>query len=223
MTEQPKAPAPAPEQQQQQQHSAYPPPVLQEGMPPPGAYMMLGPPGVVYMHPPPPQGQAFQTPSASATASQPAMSRPKRKQVKMACTNCAAACKRCDEARPCERCQKYGIAGLRKNKAGGADGQSYSAGPPPALPPRPPAPPRLLPLAPRPHATPTRGVPLPHLLPAPLHDAPARLPITFLHPRRRSAGRKSTARLPTRTHINTNTLTSILTSSTPNTHTRTPG
>jgi hypothetical protein len=26
----------------------------------------------------------------------------------MACTNCASACKRCDEARPCQRCQKYG-------------------------------------------------------------------------------------------------------------------
>jgi hypothetical protein len=27
----------------------------------------------------------------------------------MACTNCANACKRCDEARPCERCIKYGV------------------------------------------------------------------------------------------------------------------
>jgi hypothetical protein len=26
------------------------------------------------------------------------------------CQNCANACKRCDEARPCQRCQKYGIA-----------------------------------------------------------------------------------------------------------------
>ncbi|KAG6881367.1 hypothetical protein C0993_001763, partial [Termitomyces sp. T159_Od127] len=25
------------------------------------------------------------------------------------CTNCASACKRCDESRPCERCIKYNI------------------------------------------------------------------------------------------------------------------
>jgi neural Wiskott-Aldrich syndrome protein len=35
------------------------------------------------------------------------------------CTNCASACKRCDEARPCQRCQKYGLGdscvdGVRK-------------------------------------------------------------------------------------------------------------
>jgi neural Wiskott-Aldrich syndrome protein len=40
------------------------------------------------------------------------------------CTNCAAACKRCDEARPCERCIKYGIAdacvdGTRKERKKG--------------------------------------------------------------------------------------------------------
>jgi len=40
------------------------------------------------------------------------------------CTNCAAACKRCDEARPCERCSKYGIAdtcqdGVRKERKKG--------------------------------------------------------------------------------------------------------
>ncbi|CAO3692912.1 unnamed protein product [Umbelopsis ramanniana] len=34
----------------------------------------------------------------------------KRKQVKNACTNCQKACKKCDEARPCPRCVKYGIA-----------------------------------------------------------------------------------------------------------------
>ncbi|KAJ7081544.1 hypothetical protein C8R43DRAFT_1052760 [Mycena crocata] len=32
----------------------------------------------------------------------------KRKQVKNACTNCQKACKKCDEARPCLRCVKYG-------------------------------------------------------------------------------------------------------------------
>ncbi|KAJ2958232.1 hypothetical protein NUW54_g14545 [Trametes sanguinea] len=50
--------------------------------------------------------------------------KPKRKQVKMACTNCASACKRCDEARPCERCVKYGLAetcvdGVRKERKKG--------------------------------------------------------------------------------------------------------
>ncbi|GAN10034.1 hypothetical protein MAM1_0314c09568 [Mucor ambiguus] len=35
---------------------------------------------------------------------------PKRNQVKNACTNCQKACKKCDDARPCPRCEKYGIA-----------------------------------------------------------------------------------------------------------------
>ncbi|KAF8905214.1 hypothetical protein CPB84DRAFT_1771915, partial [Gymnopilus junonius] len=40
------------------------------------------------------------------------------------CTNCANACKRCDESRPCERCVKYGIAdtcidGQRKERKKG--------------------------------------------------------------------------------------------------------
>ena len=35
--------------------------------------------------------------------------RPKRRQVKNACTNCQKACKKCDDARPCLRCVKYGI------------------------------------------------------------------------------------------------------------------
>ncbi|KAI8980465.1 hypothetical protein BDB01DRAFT_851753 [Pilobolus umbonatus] len=34
----------------------------------------------------------------------------KRKQVKNACTNCQKACKKCDDARPCPRCMKYGIS-----------------------------------------------------------------------------------------------------------------
>ncbi|KAI9360832.1 hypothetical protein DFJ73DRAFT_60480 [Zopfochytrium polystomum] len=34
---------------------------------------------------------------------------PKRKQVKNACMNCQKACKKCDNARPCERCVKYGF------------------------------------------------------------------------------------------------------------------
>lgn len=35
--------------------------------------------------------------------------RSKRRQVKNACTNCQKACKKCDDARPCLRCVKYGI------------------------------------------------------------------------------------------------------------------
>ncbi|TDL27192.1 hypothetical protein BD410DRAFT_782266 [Rickenella mellea] len=33
----------------------------------------------------------------------------KRRQVKNACTNCQKACKKCDDARPCQRCVKYGL------------------------------------------------------------------------------------------------------------------
>ncbi|KAK4510630.1 uncharacterized protein ATC70_005061 [Mucor velutinosus] len=40
----------------------------------------------------------------------PAEAPPKRNQVKNACTNCQKACKKCDDARPCPRCEKYGIA-----------------------------------------------------------------------------------------------------------------
>ena len=36
--------------------------------------------------------------------------RSKRRQVKNACTKCQKACKKCDDARPCFRCVKYGIA-----------------------------------------------------------------------------------------------------------------
>jgi hypothetical protein len=35
--------------------------------------------------------------------------RPKRRQVKNACTNCQQACKKCDDARPCMRCVTYGL------------------------------------------------------------------------------------------------------------------
>lgn len=34
----------------------------------------------------------------------------KRRQVKNACTNCQKACKKCDDARPCLRCVKYGVS-----------------------------------------------------------------------------------------------------------------
>lgn len=36
--------------------------------------------------------------------------RSKRRQVKNACTHCQKACKKCDDARPCLRCVKYGIS-----------------------------------------------------------------------------------------------------------------
>ncbi|KAF4615075.1 hypothetical protein D9613_002861 [Agrocybe pediades] len=36
--------------------------------------------------------------------------RVKRRQVKNACTRCQKACKKCDDARPCLRCVKYGIS-----------------------------------------------------------------------------------------------------------------
>ncbi|KAF8626179.1 hypothetical protein AX15_005065 [Amanita polypyramis BW_CC] len=39
----------------------------------------------------------------------PQPQRAKRRQVKNACTNCQKACKKCDDARPCLRCVKYGI------------------------------------------------------------------------------------------------------------------
>ncbi|KAI9299239.1 hypothetical protein K502DRAFT_361758 [Neoconidiobolus thromboides FSU 785] len=35
--------------------------------------------------------------------------KPKRKQVKIACSNCKASCKKCNESRPCERCVSKGI------------------------------------------------------------------------------------------------------------------
>lgn len=36
--------------------------------------------------------------------------RSKRRQVKNACCHCQKACKKCDDARPCMRCVKYGVA-----------------------------------------------------------------------------------------------------------------
>ena len=49
----------------------------------------------------------------------------KRRQVKNACTNCQKACKKCDEARPCLRCVRYGLSELcvdsqRKERKKGA-------------------------------------------------------------------------------------------------------
>ena len=45
-----------------------------------------------------------------APAHQQPLIRAKRRQVKNACTNCQKACKKCDDARPCLRCVKYGIS-----------------------------------------------------------------------------------------------------------------
>ncbi|VDC01557.1 unnamed protein product [Peniophora sp. CBMAI 1063] len=78
---------------------------------PPGATpypLPYGHQGLVYAYPPPPP-PPFGYPSLYPSASQQAIPR-KRQQVKTACTNCAAACKKCEEARPCDRCVKYNIA-----------------------------------------------------------------------------------------------------------------
>jgi len=124
------------------------------GAPQPGPYLMAFPPpphGLMYAYAPPPLlwiSAMVYPPYGAPPMPQP---RPKRKQVKMACTNCAAACKRCDDSRPCERCQKYGIAdscidGQRKERKKGIkrgpykrkaknsseSSSTYAGGPPPA-------------------------------------------------------------------------------------------
>ncbi|KAG6883895.1 hypothetical protein C0992_007520, partial [Termitomyces sp. T32_za158] len=96
--------------------------------PPQPAYMMFHPQGMVYYPSPPSQRAPSITCSPPAdhppASAQAAALRPKRKQVKMACTNCANACKRCDESRPCERCIKYNtpetcVDGQRKERKKG--------------------------------------------------------------------------------------------------------
>jgi len=59
---------------------------------------------------------------SSHLPAQPLRSKPR--QVKNACTNCQKACKKCDDARPCFRCVKYGISeecidSLRKERKKG--------------------------------------------------------------------------------------------------------
>lgn len=44
-------------------------------------------------------------------------SAPKRKQVKNACTNCQKACKKCDDNRPCQRCERYNLADSCRDSA----------------------------------------------------------------------------------------------------------
>ncbi|KAI8075913.1 uncharacterized protein B0P05DRAFT_472537 [Gilbertella persicaria] len=77
---------------------------------PPAAPNVLNNGPALLNHPnglPPMQHPGIPDQSQVAAGTQPA---PKRKQVKNACTNCQKACKKCDDARPCPRCIKYGIA-----------------------------------------------------------------------------------------------------------------
>lgn len=52
----------------------------------------------------PPNPSSSEIDSVGATS--PTRRRPKRVQVKNACTNCQKACKKCSDQRPCERCIK---------------------------------------------------------------------------------------------------------------------
>lgn len=78
---------------------------------------------MMYVYPPPIPGQAPPFPHPGAP--QPGVGgKPKRKQVKMACTNCASACKKCDDGRPCQRCIRSNLAstckdGVRKERKRG--------------------------------------------------------------------------------------------------------
>ncbi|PPQ66878.1 hypothetical protein CVT26_009818 [Gymnopilus dilepis] len=54
------------------------------------------------------QMHVYPFPNALLPSQQPL--RAKRRQVKNACTHCQKACKKCDDARPCLRCVKYGIS-----------------------------------------------------------------------------------------------------------------
>ncbi|KAL1752977.1 hypothetical protein FB107DRAFT_265027 [Schizophyllum commune] len=64
-------------------------------------------------------------PEVEVEVAEPPPKRAKRRQVKNACTNCQRACKKCDEARPCLRCVRYGLSELcvdsqRKERKKGA-------------------------------------------------------------------------------------------------------
>ncbi|KIY47894.1 hypothetical protein FISHEDRAFT_74232 [Fistulina hepatica ATCC 64428] len=78
----------------------------------PYVIMPAPPPGMVYTYapqPPMPPSQPRMIAPTRPTTPPVAAPKAKRKQVKMACTNCAAACKRCDDQRPCPRCIKYNM------------------------------------------------------------------------------------------------------------------
>jgi len=83
------------------QQMPYYPPGYQAPSPYASSHLMQPDNGMPQL--PPPHVSEPNTPSPGAA--HPA----KRKQVKNACTNCQKACKKCDEARPCPRCVKYGI------------------------------------------------------------------------------------------------------------------
>ncbi|KAI8975546.1 hypothetical protein BDF20DRAFT_879273 [Mycotypha africana] len=98
------------QQQGYQPQAPYPSQAAPAPAPPPphsllnGAPLLNHPNGLPPMqHPGIPDQSQMGPPPAQAQA-------PKRKQVKNACTNCQKACKKCDDARPCPRCIKYGIA-----------------------------------------------------------------------------------------------------------------
>ncbi|KZV98156.1 hypothetical protein EXIGLDRAFT_728977 [Exidia glandulosa HHB12029] len=91
----------------------------------PGSPSQAGENGVPVMYPPPPGGywppgyMAIPVPMHMGGAGGPINpnGKPKRKQVKNACTNCQTACKRCDDSRPCARCVKYGLSDTCINSA----------------------------------------------------------------------------------------------------------
>ncbi|TFL01672.1 hypothetical protein BDV98DRAFT_604360 [Pterulicium gracile] len=133
-TEDPKSPSTSDQSQLAQYPQQFPgpfPPHLffqpppQDGADPNAPPYMLYPQGIMYAYPP---NAPFPYPNPPPpTASE---LRQKRKQVKTACTNCATACKRCDSTRPCERCEKYGIAptcvdGQRKERQKGVKRGPY--------------------------------------------------------------------------------------------------
>ncbi|KAJ7504001.1 hypothetical protein B0H11DRAFT_2352993 [Mycena galericulata] len=129
------------------------------GAPPPGTPSMLPYPpplGMFCAFPTPPQSQSPSTPSSA--------SRPKRSQVKIACTNCAQACKRCDDQRPCLWCQKYSMTDTAGPEW--VPAPLWRNGPPPApaaaapSAPAPPAPPASA-AAPQPFSAPPEGYPYP--------------------------------------------------------------
>ena len=50
------------------------------------------------------------SPHSSPQPKSPQEPRKKRVQVKRACSQCAKACKKCDDQRPCSRCLRFGVA-----------------------------------------------------------------------------------------------------------------
>ncbi|KAJ6504031.1 hypothetical protein DFH09DRAFT_1335464 [Mycena vulgaris] len=81
---------------------------------------------------PPPPGMFYSSPLGFPPQPTPTPStmRPKRNQVKMACTDCAQACKCCDDTRPCARCLKYNMGdscvdGQRKERKKGVKRGPY--------------------------------------------------------------------------------------------------